>query len=290
MRGHRPFRLNSSGARLGLASLVAATLACSVIGGLFGTTQEPAERVSTLEAELAQARQTASAAGRDTGASSVGESPTAEAAGSIVEDFDSGTQAFAGLPGVEIGGGGLLLGPFDRCATDVGNFDQEVDCLAPCQTCGRDLQEYVLKTSFRLEEGLSDREFGVMLRFVDEGIAGQLDSPDYLLALGFDLYHNRWRAYLHRPNEIEPWEQIKSDRAGFLGADRFNQLEVRATEAGRRIDVSLNGARILRLTGDAPQPGETLVEPWQDSGAVGLLGLGRGVQARYDYFELRPRR
>jgi hypothetical protein len=147
---------------------------------------------------------------------------------------------------------------------------------------------YQLKVRFTFEDGLSDRGYGVILRFVDEDRDGMLDFEDYLLAIGFNTLKNTYKLYVHIPDMINPWEVVKSGPAGLLLAGRMNQLEVTTTNAGRMMDIVINQDRLVLLTADHPQPGETMVQEWADSGAVGLIIFGRRVQARYDNFSLEP--
>jgi hypothetical protein len=259
-------------------------LACSGLPFGLGGSSDSASRIATLEAELQAARATATAEGAQLASST--SAPDGQTGGAVQEYFDTSTQAFQTGDAVQVSDGALLLGPYKSCATDVANFDQPVDCLSVCLTCGDHLSTYHLSTTFRFEDGLSDREFGLILRFVDQNGDGQIDRPDYLLALGFNIFDNRWRLYLHEPNQVEPWRLVGNGVAGFLIAGRMNTADVSATEDGRKMVVSLNGSVITRLTGDEPVPGERLVSPWADDGQVGLLVLGRGVQARFDDFTL----
>lgn len=278
-----------------LALLAAAALACSPVASLFGEEPSAAERVATLEVQLENARATASAEAAESAerpaeveGGTDGETGPAESQPSVTveEDFEAGTQAFELGEGTQVTDGGLLLGPYEQCANDVANFDQPVNCLVVCTACGQGLAEYRMSFGFTFEEGLSDREFGVMLRLVDEDGDRMLDREDYLLALGFSIYDNRWRLYFHEPDQIEPWDQIARGQAGFLTPGRLNQVAVQAVNGGRDMTVDLNDARILTLTGEEPEPGERWVQPWADAGEVGFLGLGRGVTARFDNFTL----
>jgi hypothetical protein len=206
----------------------------------------------------------------------------------INDTFDQDLGTFPIGEGMQVSDGAYLLGPFHECANDVGNFDNPVGCNAVCQTCGSDLTNFQLNLQFTFEDGLSERYFGVILRFVDENGDTMLDAEDYLLALGFDTFNNRFTVYIHVPNKIEPWSVVKAGQAGLLRPGRLNRLEITATNNGRTMDITLNEARIVILTADDPYPGETLVRDWADSGAVGFLILGRRVQARYDNFSLEP--
>lgn len=283
MENHLRFR------RPGAAIITLAILAmtCSPLPfGLGGSGQDAESRVATLEAELQEARETASAE-----AASEAEEPLLPSGGGgslVEEDFEADTGTFLLDSGASIEDGALLIGPYESCANDVANFDEPVGCITVCEACGRTLSEYKLEVEFTFEDGLSDREFGVALRFVDEDGDSMLDRPDFLLALGFNIFENRWRIYLHEPEKIEPWRVIASDQAGFLRPGRMNQLEVLATESGSLMEIRLNDRFLARLTGDPPEPGQRLVEPWQDAGALGIIGLGRGVKARFDNFTLTP--
>jgi len=155
-----------------------------------------------------------------------------------------------------------------------------------CETCGRSLSDYHLRVGFTFEDGLSDREFGVILRLVDQNVDGLLDREDYLLALGFNVFENAWRVYLHEPGLLEPWREVSSGQAGFLQAGRMNELEVTVTQGGQLMEIGLNQRSLDVLTGGEVDPGQRLVSPWFDAGEVGLIALGRGVQARFDDFNL----
>lgn len=269
--------------RIGLtvAVLAVSAITCSPFR-LFDSQDDAGTRVETLEAELQEARGTATSQA----AVQVAEEEDARQTRRVETSFEEDQGLFAIGPAESISEGGLLIGPYELCANDVGNFDQPVGCLTVCQECGANLSEYELEVKFTFEDGLTDREFGVVLRFVDENQDSMLDRPDYLLALGFNIYQNRWRLYLHEPDRIEPWRVIASGDAGFLRAGRMNELEVLATEDGQLIEIRMNERFLTLLTGDTPEPGERLVQPWASSGSVGLIGLGRGVQARFDDFVL----
>jgi hypothetical protein len=274
--------INQAGLRmdvlLALAILGLSTSGCNLPFGR----QDPASRIAELEAELqaARAEATAEAAGGEAGEQQA-------AAPSVLEEpFDGDASIFQLGEGAVIQDGGLLLGPYPECANDVANFDQPVGCLVVCQGCDRNLSDYELRVGFTFEDGLSDREFGVILRLVDEDLDSLLDREDYLLAIGFNVFDNHWRVYLHEPGELDPWREITSGLAGFLQPGRLNELEVTTTNGGQLMVIALNGNPLETLTGGAAEPGQIVVSPWMDSGAVGLIGLGRGVQARFDNFAL----
>jgi hypothetical protein len=263
------------------ALLTLTVLAFGVLGCGRG---DPEARIAALEAELREARAeaTAEASGDDAPAEGAQEGTF------VQEDFEGETSAFSVGEGGSLNDGALLVGPFEECANDVANFDAPVGCLVVCQTCGTAVSNYHLTVSFAFEEGVSEREFGVILRLADADGDGLLDREDYLLALGFNIFENRWRVYLHEPDKLDPWRVVSSDQAGFLQSGRMNQLEVSVSDGGGLMEIRLNEQQLERLTGGQAEPGQRLVEPWIDAGAVGFIGLGRGVQARFDDFVLEP--
>ena len=266
-----------------LSVLALSAITCNALPfGLGG--QEPEARIATLEAELREAR------GDATAQAAAGTAPVeGEVEGAVVqEDFEGETTAFELGEGASLSDGALRLGPFEECAKDVANFDLPVGCIVVCETCGRTLSTYHMRVSFTFEDGLSDREFGAILRLADADGDSLLDREDFLLALGFNIFENRWRVYMHEPDELEPWRTISSNQAGFLLPGRMNVLDVTATDGGQRMEIRLNDRLLVLLTGGEAEPNERSVAPWIDEGAVGFIGLGRGVQARFDDFILEP--
>lgn len=262
-----------------LALLAAAGLACSQLPfGLGG--QDSDSQIATLEAELSDARAQATAEAE-------GAAPAEQVQQTILdEDFEGESNAFSLGEGASVYEGALHIGPYEECANDVANFDQPVDCLVVCEACGRALSNYHLKVNFTFEDGLSDREFGVILRLVDQNADGLLDREDYLIALGFNIFENLWQVYVHQPDKLDPWDRVAGGQAGFLQAGRMNELEVSVTEDGGLMDIRLNQRYLATLTGGKAEPGQHVIAPWVDSGAIGLIGLGRRVQARFDDFVL----
>jgi hypothetical protein len=255
--------------------------------------------LGTLEAmqvELDNAKATAEAAsaGVAPAATSAGQAlPTEQvaqaAAGQRVEDsFESDIGTFVLNENVQIQNGALLVGPFEQCAEDVASFDAPVNCIAVCQTCGTGLINYHMELDIAFADGLSDKGFGVLLRFDDQNGDMLLDREDYYLDIAFNAFENEWSIFVHIPDEVSPWFRIKSGPAGLRARNAPNKLEITASNNGRIIDIFLNDSRLAKLTADAPQPGETLIEEWAESGAVGFTATGRRVQARYDNFLLEP--
>jgi hypothetical protein len=282
-----------------LAALALGTMMCSSLGGSSAegtdTSQDISATLEVLQQELADAQATAgaaSAASPPTAAPTKEAEPTeqvAAAPGGRVEDgFDSDIGTFALSEGVQVQDGALLLGPFDQCAEDVAAFDSPIDCNAVCLTCGANLTNYRMQADISFADGLSDKQWGIILRFVDQNGNELLDREDYLLVIGFDVYDNAWAVYVHIPDAVAPWLLVKSGSAGLRSQGSPNLFEATASNDGRMIDVRLNDKRLVLLTADAPQPGETLIKDWADSGSVGFVDLGRRVQARFDNFVLEP--
>lgn len=262
-----------------VSAMVVGVMACSLLPFGLGA-QDSDSQIATLEARLHEARTEATAEAE--GAATPAESTEQTI---LEDDFGSDSGAFLG-EGASLHDGALFLGPYDECANDVANFDLPVDCMVVCETCGRNLSSYHLKVRFAFEDGLSDREFGVILRLVDDNVDGLLDREDYLLALGFNIFENSWGVYLHEPDKINPWDLVSGGQAGLLQVGRMNELEVTVTGDGRTMEIRLNQKFLDSLTGDKAEPGQHTITPWSDSGSVGLIALGRGVQARYDDFIL----
>jgi hypothetical protein len=244
--------------------------------------QEPEARIATLEAELREARRDATAQAEGGTASTQDE---VEAA-TVQEDFEGETAAFQLGDGAALSDGALLLGPFENVPmtwpTSMRRSAASWYARPAAAPCPATICE---PASF--EDGLSDR-----VR-CDPAPGGRrcgrpAGSEDYLLALGFNIFENRWRIYLHEPDKLEPWRTISGDRAGFLLPGRMNVLDVTVTDSGRRMEIRLNDRLLELLSGGEAEPNERSVAPWIDSGAVGLIGLGRGVQARFDDFRLEP--
>jgi len=204
---------------------------------------------------------------------------------SVQDEFDSDLGTFPLGVGMQILDGEYLLGPFDECANDVQNFDDPVDCNAVCQSCGTDISNYHLKAQAAFKDGISEREYGVILRFVDEDGDGMLDYEDYLLAFGIDTFNSKFHVYVHIPNDLDPWHTVASGHAPIrIPPRRPNHIEVVASNDGQTIEIIFNQESIVTLTGGTAQSGERFVEEWASSGAVGLVTLGRGVQASFDNF------
>jgi hypothetical protein len=264
-----------------LSALAIGVLACSLLPfGLGG--EDSDSEIATLEAQLQEARAEATARA-ERGA---GSNETAEPGTLLEDDFEEDSGAFLLGSGASVQDGSLFLGPYDECAKDVANFDLPVDCMVVCQACGREISDYQMRVKFTYEEGLTEREFGVIVRLADQDLDGLLDREDYLLALGFNIFEGTWNVYMHEADKIDPWRPVSGGPAGFLQAGRMNELEITATEVGRLMEIRLNQQLLELMTGGESDPGEHVISPWMDSGSIGFIALGRGVQARFDDFIL----
>lgn len=280
---------------MALALLALGTTMCSR-GGSSGESDDLAATMAAMQVELASAKATAEAAAGAPApaATSAGQAlPTEQAAapapGQRVEDrFDSDLGTFVLGEHVQVEDGALLLGPFDQCAEDVASFDVPVDCIAVCQTCGANVVDYHMLLDIAFSDGLSDKGFGVLLRFDDQNGDQLLDREDYYLDFAFNAFENQWSIFVHVPNEVNPWYRVKSGPAGLRAQNAPNKLEITTSNGGRIIDIFLNDKRLAKLTADHPEPGEILVDPWAESGAVGFTATGRRVQGRYDNFIFEP--
>jgi hypothetical protein len=206
----------------------------------------------------------------------------------VSDDFSQDIGLFTYTVGAAFGDGTLLLGPAESCSLDRPDYVQPVGCLALCQACSSLSGNYSMRIDSRYAEGVSEREFGVILRFVDEDRDGLLGDGDYLLAMGINIFTNEVKIYVHEPGSGLPMQLVEAKEGGFYSSTLFNTFEIISSDGGREMDVLMNESRIFRLRGYSSEPGETFVEPWVDSGAVGLMLLQRGVQAQYDNFSFQP--
>ncbi len=206
----------------------------------------------------------------------------------VSDDFSQDTGLFSYTLSAEYLDGTLLLGPAESCSLDRPDYIDPVGCLALCQACSSLSGNFSMSIDTKYAEGVSEREFGVILRFVDEDRDGLLGDEDYLLAMGLNIFTNQVKIYVHEPGSGLPLQLVESKDGGFYSSTLFNTFEIISGDGGREMDVLMNGGRIFRLRGYSSEPGETFVEPWVDSGTVGLLLLQRGVQAQYDSFSYQP--
>ncbi len=282
-----------------LASLVflllAVPVAISTIVGLFEDAANPAQSSGPRPIELGMEQVTALAATLDAVSGGLVSptatatlTPTATPIPTISENFSGARSIFSSIEGSEVRDGSLFLGPFDHCAADEAFFDEPIGCSVVCLTCGTELANFELDLELTFVQGISDADYGIILRVIDEDQDGLFDREDYMLAIGFNTFHNRWSVYLHKADRVYPWSVVRTGQAGLRPANRLNRLQVLASNNGRLIDVFLNDFRIVKLTADPPNPGEVFIDSWVERGAVGLLVLNDRVMARYDNFLLRP--
>ncbi|MBN1265446.1 MAG: hypothetical protein JXA25_08130 [Anaerolineales bacterium] len=248
---------------------------------------ETAAVSQTAAAELAFF-QTATESARQTAVTGPTSTVTIEP-GMQIEDrlaVDNGIFAFTGASLFE--GDALFFGPEERCALDRPDYVQPVGCMAVCQACQTPTDEFSMGVDLMFASGVSEREFGIVLRFVDENGDGLLGDEDYLLAVGMNIFTNQIKVYLHEPGSGLPLEVVESKDGGFNLVGIYNRLEVLSEDSGRQIDVLINEARVFRLRGYSSDPGETYLDNWVDSGSVGLILLQRGVQVQYGNYSFGP--
>ncbi len=248
---------------------------------------ETAEIIHTQEAQFTAVEQATQAVQMT---ASAGPAPTGTIPpmSLVSDDFSQDIGLFTFTVGAAFEDGTLLLGPAESCSLDRPDYIQPVGCLALCQACSSMSGNYVMSIDSKYADGVSEREFGIILRFVDEDRDGLLGDGDYLLVLGLNIFTNEVKIYVHEPGSGLPLQLVETKEGGFFSSTLFNTFEVISAEGGRQIDVLMNEGRIFRLRGYSSEPGETFVEPWVDSGEVGLMLLQRGVQAQYDNFSFQP--
>jgi S1-C subfamily serine protease len=207
---------------------------------------------------------TGTTAGTDTPASTGG-TPT-----SVSDDFSSDVGNFETFDGAQIADGLLYLGPFSDCA-DVGS-DQAFGCFSQCLTCGQ-ASTYQMQVDAAYSSGVSERTFGMVLRFVDNNGNGLVDKDDYYLDFELSIYDQYFIIWEHRTDG--KWYVIdQKNDTSILGGSHVNTLKAVASNGGADVDIYLNGNWVS---------GVTKIPNTQ--GAVGLVMGGRAMQVAFDNFE-----
>lgn len=214
--------------------------------------------------------------------------PTIDLGNDIEEEFTTDTGVFSLTGNYLLENDMLFLGPEDSCALDRPDYVQPAGCLALCQACYAPSGNFSMGVDLMFASGVSEREFGIVLRFVDENEDGLLGDEDYLLVIGINIFTNEIKIYLHEPGNSLPMELIEGKEGGFYPVGTSNRLDVISDDGGRQMDVLINDSRVFRLRGFSSEPGETFIEPWVENGEVGLILLQRGVQVQYDNFIFEP--
>jgi len=244
--------------------------------------------VEQTAAVAAAASETAVESLRQTEAAGPTNTATIEPGVVIEESFNTDNGAFNYSATILFENNALLLGPEESCALDRPDYVRPAGCLAVCQVCLAPSNDFQMGIDLMFGSGVSEREFGIILRFVDENGDGLLGDEDYLMAIGMNIFTNQINVYVHEPGSGLGLNLIESKDGGFNQTGVYNRLELLSEDGGRQIDVLINDARVFRLRGYSSEPGETFVEDWVDSGSVGLILLQRGVQAQYAGFTFGP--
>jgi hypothetical protein len=123
--------------------------------------------------------------------------------------------------------------------------------------------------------GVTERTFGMVLRFVDNNGNGLVDSDDYYLDFELSIYDKYFIIWEH--NTDGKWYVIdqKTDDS-ILAGRKVNNLRAVASNDGSDIDIYLNGSWVDGVTGI----------PFKE-GTVGLVVGGRAMQAAFDNFSFQ---
>jgi hypothetical protein len=212
-------------------------------------------------------------------AEAINTEPPATAAGpsTYVDTFDADNgnwEIFSNDVGSsQIGDGVLLLGPFTECA-DVGQASGPFGCFTQCLACGQ-VAEYDMQVDAAYISGVSDRTFGMVLRFIDNNGDGWVDSDDYFLDFELSVYDQFFAVYEHTPDGT--WSTLdQRQESNIKSGSQINTLRAYAYNGGTSIDLFLNGTQVETIT----------VNSNFASGAVGLVVGFRAMQAGFDNFQI----
>lgn len=184
------------------------------------------------------------------------------------DDFSEDTGAWEIFPGAQIADGIFSLGPFENCA-DVGT-NQPFGCFSQCLACGR-VSEYDMQVDAAYLSGVTDRTFGMVLRFVDENGDGLVDPEDYYLDFELSIYDQYFVIWEHMDGG---WTTVANSFEGSIKPGK-NVNTLRAVAAGNEMDLYVNGNWVNGVTG----------VPFL-AGTVGLVVGGRAIQAGFDDFSI----
>ena len=179
------------------------------------------------------------------------------------------------MPGYGFGGvvdGQYVLGPFEECADIGGDNPVPFACFSQCLACGT-LSDYDMSVSARYLDGLADRSFGLVLRFMDSNGDGLVDPADYYLDFEirvFDQYYVLWE---HDTNDN--WNIVDDGFSDSIQTSRAaNTLQATSYNGGSDIDVYVNGTPVSSVNVPFTQ------------GTVGMTVGFRGVQIGFDDFSI----
>jgi S1-C subfamily serine protease len=191
---------------------------------------------------------------------------------SFTDDFSADKNNWEIFDGAQIQDGIFYLGQFADCA-DVGS-DQPFGCFTQCLTCGL-ANTYDMQVDSAYVSGVTERTFGMVLRFVDNNGNGLVDSDDYYLDFELSIYDKYFVIWEHRTDG--KWYVIDQKTDGsILPGRKANNLRAVASNGGADVDIYLNGNWVDGVTGI----------PYKE-GTVGLVVGGRAMQAAFDNFSFQ---
>jgi hypothetical protein len=190
--------------------------------------------------------------------------------------FEDGTawEVFS-VEGYGFGGvvdGEYVLGPFEECADIGGTASAPFACFTQCLACGV-VSDYDMSVNVRYLDGLADRPFGMVLRFIDQNSDGLVDPADYYLDFEINVYTLEYAIWEHTTDN--QWNLVGEGPSNAVqGSRNSNNLRAISYNGGANIDLYVNGVNV-----------NTVNVPYAD-GTVGLSVGFRGVQVGFDDFTI----
>ncbi|MBI4771347.1 MAG: hypothetical protein HY784_13285 [Chloroflexi bacterium] len=188
-----------------------------------------------------------------------------------IDTFDSDEGNWEIFDGAEIADGVFYLGQFADCG-DVGS-GSAFGCFSQCLACDY-VSEYDMQVLAAYVDGVTERTFGLVLRFVDQNNDGLVNPEDYYLDFEISVYDKFFIVWEHLPGT--GW-QVLDQRVenNIAGGRKVNTLRAVAYDGGSSIDLYLNGTLVENIAG-LPET----------SGTVGLVVGGRAIRVAFDDFEI----
>jgi hypothetical protein len=192
-----------------------------------------------------------------------------------VDDFSEDRDNFEifddGNGSAQISDGVLLLGPFTNCGDLEG---AAFGCFTTCLACGL-VTEYDMQVDAAYISGVSDRTFGMALRFIDNNGNGYVDSDDYFLDFELSVYDQFFAVYEHGTDG--QWRTLdQRQESNIKSGSQINNLRAHSYNGGTSLDLYLNGTQVETIT---------LSESYT-TGYVGLVVGFRAMQAGFDNFQI----
>lgn len=188
------------------------------------------------------------------------------------DDFSSdygGWEVFDGA-GVDTSFGIFRLGPFTQCA-DVGS-DDPYGCFSQCLVCGV-VSDYEMQVDAAYLDGVSDRTFGMVLRFADSNGNNLVDSNDYYLDFSVSVYDQYFVVWEYFNGS---WSRVYNTFDGSIQpGTNINTLYAQSYGGGTEVDLYVNDTFVANIF-NIPI----------NTGTVGLAVGGRSIEAGFDNFEI----